>query len=351
VALGDWHPRKAAAALCYFGEAVVAGDWFVRHDVRHVHAHFSSTVGLLIADLFPISLSITLHGPDEFESPATFRLADKLAGSRFVVAISHYASSQIMRYSPQSLWGRIDVVPLGVDTSLLSLRGPSPPSGAFRVLCAGRLAPVKGHHILLDAIAILKTRHPEVVVHIAGDGPERAALEAHARQLRLEGQVVFEGLLDQMQLAALYAAADVFALPTFAEGVPVVLMEAMAVGVPCVSTWVAGVPELITHEQSGLLVPPGDHDAFASAIEHLIADPALRRRLALAGREAVVAKYDIETNVTRLADVFERRLRPRTDADEKQAAHATRTIAFESGEYRQERPALADRATPPTHVR
>ena len=306
--LGDWHPRRTAAALWYFVEAVVAGDWFTRRGIGHVHVHFSSTVALLMTRLFPLSISITFHGPDEFESPVAFHLAKKVEASRFVVAISHFAASQIRRYTPATVWDRIEVVPLGVEVSRIQPRAPRRDARPFRLLCAGRLAPVKGHRVLFDALARLVMQHPDLVLHVAGDGAERASLEAYARASGLGGHVIFEGLLDQVRLQRLYEQTDLFVLPTFAEGIPVVLMEAMAMEVPCVSTWVTGVPELIADGTNGLLTPPGDAAALAAAIDRLIGNPALRERLGQQGRLRVLERYDIDVNVRQLAQVLKQRL-------------------------------------------
>jgi glycosyltransferase involved in cell wall biosynthesis len=212
-----------------------------------------------------------------------------------------------MRRVPATWWPKIHVVPLGVaDVSPPRAREHHPPP--WHIVCAGRLAPVKGHQVLIDAIATLRAAGRDVVLHLAGDGPSRRDLELAARKAGLASAVVFEGLLNERALDDLYARADIFALPTFAEGVPVVLMEAMIRELPCVSTWVNGVPELIDAETNGLLVPPGDADALAAALDRLLTDAPLRRRLGQNGRRKVLAAYDVVRNVQALARVFEQRL-------------------------------------------
>jgi glycosyltransferase involved in cell wall biosynthesis len=312
--LGHWHPRRTIAALAYFAEAVIAGEWLRATGAEHVHAHFCSTVALLAARVSALSLSITFHGPDEFDTAAADLIRDKMARSTFVVAISQFARTQIMRRSAPDDWPKIEVVPLGVDPASL-VPGPEPrAAGPFRLLCAGRLAPVKGHRVLLEALARLVAadraagREPDVVLHLAGDGPERAALERLTDRLQLSDAVVFEGLLEEPTLAHLYRSVDAFVLPTFAEGVPIVLMEAMALEVPCISTWVSGVPELVEHGRSGWLVPPGDVEALTAAIAGLRDDAPLRAALGREGRRAVLDRYDVNRNVRQLAAVFARRL-------------------------------------------
>jgi glycosyltransferase involved in cell wall biosynthesis len=308
--MADWHPGRALACTVYFVESVVVGHYLETRGVGHVHTHFSSTVGLLVHRLFPLSLSVTFHGPDEFENPSGFRLAQKVEASRFVVAISSYARSQLIRHAPGADAEAIEVVPLGVEPARVTPNAWRPAPSPFRLVSAGRLAAVKGHQVLLDALDEVRRVRPDVVLHLAGDGPERARLERHVRARRLDAHVVFEGLLDQTALEALYRRADAFVLASFAEGVPVVLMEAMALGIPCIATWVNGVPELIESGREGLLVAPGDRAALAAAMVELMTDADRRRRIGLAGRAKVLASYDIDINVRKLADVFERRLRP-----------------------------------------
>jgi glycosyltransferase involved in cell wall biosynthesis len=325
-AVGAWHPRATAAALLYFVEAVVAGDWLVTRGVSHVHVHFSSTVALLASRVWPLGFSMTIHGPDEFDAQPEALLRRKVAASRFVIAISHFARSQIMRRSHPADWNKIEVVPLGVEPAALRPR-PRAGSAPFRLVCAGRLAPVKGHRVLLDALrqlAAAGTGLGTPTLHLAGDGPERASLERRVREAGLQDHVVFEGLLDRDALVALYRRCDLFVLPTFAEGVPVVLMEAMALELPCVSTWVCGVPELIDAGRSGVLVPPGDADALAAAIAALMVDPDRRRELGRQGRAAVLARYDVDRNVRRLHDVFSRRIGVASDAPATAAGAAVR---------------------------
>ncbi|HSO82663.1 glycosyltransferase family 4 protein, partial [Thiocapsa sp.] len=147
-----------------------------------------------------------------------------------------------------------------------------------------------------------------VLLRFVGDGPDRDSLEQEARTRGLGASVVFEGSVNQDRIRALYSTADVFALASFAEGIPVVLMEAMAMEIPCVTTFITGHPELIRDGVDGMLVAPSDAAALAEAIAGLIADPERRRRLGEAGRRRVIEKYDLETNTRRLADILRHRL-------------------------------------------
>jgi glycosyltransferase involved in cell wall biosynthesis len=150
--------------------------------------------------------------------------------------------------------------------------------------------------------------HPNIRLRLVGDGPDREGLERAIAANDLGRYVTLEGSVNQDEIRAYYRQADIFVLPSFAEGIPVVLMEAMAMEIPCVSTFVAGIPELIRNEVDGILVSPSDDRALAGAIKRLIEEPDLRRRLGEAGRRRVVEKYDLDRNITHLAEIFADRI-------------------------------------------
>jgi colanic acid/amylovoran biosynthesis glycosyltransferase len=305
--LSRLSPGQSVRNLGYFLEALLLGQWMRRERITHLHSHYSSTVGLLAKRIFPIDLSISFHGPDEFSDPVGFWLREKVEASAFVRAISHYARSQLMMSCDPLHWGKIEVAYMAVDRNVFSpchfRENPAP----FEILCVGRLAAVKAQRILLLAIGELVRQGRFVLLHVAGGGPDRSSLEQHVDALGLRQNVVFHGFIPQDQLDGLYRRADVFALASFAEGLPGVLMEAMAMQLPCVSTCITGVPELIRDGIDGLLVAPSDASALARAISRLIDDPALRRRIGEAGRERVLDKFDLEKNARDLADIFHRR--------------------------------------------
>lgn len=296
---------RIAYHLIYFSQAVVAGRYFVRNRCTHVHTHYAATVGVIAASIFGFELSASIHGSAEFINPGPSRLREKIAACTFVRAISFYGRSQLMLASPPSEWPKLEVVRLGVDPHAFPYiaRGAAEPR-AFRLLTIGQLQPAKGVHLLLDAVALLVHEGRDVVLTIVGDGPERAALIAHAERLRVSGRVTFAGALSQNPVRELLSKADGFALASFAEGIPVVLMEAMASGVPCVATRITGIPELIEDETSGLLVTPADTSALAIALRRLVDDDKLRSRLAKCGREAIVRDYDLARNTAHLVHIF-----------------------------------------------
>jgi glycosyltransferase involved in cell wall biosynthesis len=257
---------------------------------------------LLVSRIFPVSFSMTIHGPEEFNDTDAFHMADKVAAASLVTTISRFASSQVMRASDPDHWPKIRTVPLGVDPGDFT---PRPAPSGFEILCVGRLAPVKAHIVLIAAVGrLVSVGRKDVRLVLIGDGPSRQAIEREIARRNLTGYVRLEGALNHDRVLDFYRRASVFALASFAEGVPVVLMEAMAMEVPCVATWIAGVPELIRNGVDGLLVPPADEDALASAIARLMDDPELASRLGRSGRKRIVECYHLAKNVASLAATF-----------------------------------------------
>ena len=300
--LAGWNLAKAVRYLAYFAEAIIAGQQFQRQGVRHAHTHFASTVTLLMSRVFPITFSVTIHGPDEFNDVVGFHMAEKVAAATFVATISRFASSQTMRASDPRHWAKIRTLPLGVDPEDFS---PRPPPSGFEILCVGRLAPVKAHALLIAAVGrLVASGRNNLRLILIGDGPSRPAIEEQVKRDLLGAYVSVEGALNHDRVLDYYRRASVFALASFAEGVPVVLMEAMAMEVPCVATWVNGVPELVRDGVDGLLVPPADVEAVAAAIQRLMDDPGLGARLGRSGRERVIERYHLRRNTERLAATF-----------------------------------------------
>jgi len=303
--------QRLSLCFFYFVEAAMLARWMQSRGLKHLHVHFATpaaTVALILKRLSRVSFSLTVHGPDEFYDVPGYYLAEKVAGANFVIAIGLYARSQLMKISPVEHWEKLEIAPLGVDVEQFSPRPFRRAPRPFEVLCVGRLVPAKGQHILAIAAAILVAAGHDILFRFVGDGPDRQSLEQQVFTLGLEKVVRFEGAVDQDRIRDFYRTADVFALASFAEGIPVVLMEAMAMEVPCVTTWITGIPELIRNEVDGLLVGPSDADGLAQAILGLINDPEFREHLGQAGRRRVIERYQLGHNVTHLAEIFHKRL-------------------------------------------
>lgn len=299
--------------LFYFLEAGVLVEHLQARGVTHMHNHFGDASGnltLIAAEMSGLPFSITLHGPTVFFEPYRWALDEKVARSAFIACISHFCRSQAMLFSDEAHWSKLRLVHCGIRTDRYA---PAQGDGGH-VVFVGRLDPVKGVTLLLEAFAALRARHPGARLTVAGDGGIRARLEARAKALGLAEAVRFPGYLDEGQVADLLATADMLVLPSFAEGLPVVLMEALAARIPVIATQIAGVPELVEDGVTGLIVPPGDVVALEAAISRLLSDPDLRARMGAAGRAKVEAEHDIAHEAAWLAELFAGRgqgLRPR----------------------------------------
>ncbi len=301
--------------LFYFLEAGVLADHLRRNGVQHLHNHFgnsSCSVAVLAAELAGIPFSFTEHGPAIFFEVDRWALPEKIARARFVIAITHFCRSQLMLFSDPKHWGRIAIVHCGVDPAAYR---HEPGANGKRVAFVGRLDPVKGALLLVEAMARVLQIHPDATLTLAGDGPARAPAEARAGELGISAAVRFAGFMTQGQVADLLANSDMLVLPSFAEGLPVVYMEALASRIPVVASRVAGVQELVEDGVTGYTVPPGDTASLVDRILRLMADPAAARAMGEAGRTAVEAGFDISREGAWLAQIFrqggpEGKLRP-----------------------------------------
>lgn len=305
------NPRRLTYGFFYFTEALMLWRWMARHRLQHLHVHFATAaanVALVLRHCAPITLSLTVHGPDEFYDTRGEWLTEKIAAADFVVCIGQFARSQLMHVSPAEHWHKFEVCPLGVDPQRYLPAAGGDARQAFTILCVGRLTPAKGQRILIDACRRLRAQGRRLRLVLVGTGPDENRLKEFVASRGLDEVVEFTGALNESEVREWYARADVFALASFAEGIPVVLMEAMASGIPCVSTRITGIPELIRDGVDGLLVAPSDVDELAGTLACLMDDGELRAELARSGRARIEADYDLTRNLARLAGVFTTRL-------------------------------------------
>jgi colanic acid/amylovoran biosynthesis glycosyltransferase len=306
--LGVREPAVALYSLFYLAESLILGDWLSRRGHTHLHIHFGgpvATVGMLTSIAWQIPYSLTIHGPEEFYGVEKSRLRQKIEHASFVLCISDHCRSQLMKISEPEHWGKLRVVRLGVDAQLFKPISNRSVSGDLELLCVGRLVADKGHLVLLRAFLSLSSRGHKLRLRIIGDGSERGRLESFILENGLRESVTLEGALSHEITRGHLERADIFVLASFAEGLPVALMEAMAMEIPCVSTFIAGIPELIRSEIDGLLVPASSEEALVEALARLIMDPELRRSLARSGRQRVLESYSLVTNVGLLARTFQ----------------------------------------------
>lgn len=299
--------RALVWALFHFIEAMLLVRLLRRTSARHLHVHFANsgaTVGLLAAHFLAMPWSMTLHGISETDYPAGILLGEKIARANFVACASWYMRAQAMRHADPEHWDKLHVVRCGIEPGDSAAWRDEDDERPVRFVCVGRLAPEKGQRGLLEALRGL--RDDEIAAHLelVGDGPERLPVEAAVRALDLEGVVVFAGQLSEEETLARIARADALIVPSFMEGLPMVLIEAMAAGTPVIASAVAGIPELVAHGESGLLFRASDWLGLRHAMAELARDPALRHRLGEAGREAVADEFAIHNAVLPLLALF-----------------------------------------------
>lgn len=305
--LGRNSDRGLLVQLVYLAEACALVELARREGIRHVHAHFGTNppaVCQLARELSGLSYSFTVHGPEEFDRPALLKLGPKIADARFVAAVSEFSRSQLYRWCAREDWGKIHVVHCGVDELFLAGEAVPVPSAA-RLVCVGRLCEQKGQLLLVEAAARLMREGLEFELVLAGDGELRAPIEAAVARLGLGPRVRITGWLSNERVREEILAARALVLPSFAEGLPVVLMEALALGRPVISTYVAGIPELVEPQGSGWLVPAGDVDALARAMRAaLVASPVELAALGRRGAERVRAQHDARREAGKLSVLF-----------------------------------------------
>lgn len=299
--------RNSLYQLFYFAEAGVLARHLQHKKVSHLHTHFANSgcsVAMLTSEMSGIPFSFMMHGPSEFFETDRWRLDEKVARARFVACISHFCRSQLMLFSDKAHWSKLHIVHCALNPDFYDRTNLERRPGKH-ILFIGRLSGVKGAPILLEALAALRAKHPDLSLTFVGDGPERLELEAKTDALKMREAVTFAGFRSQDEVAKYLAKADIFALPSFAEGVPVVLMEAMASKVPVVTTRIAGIAELVEDGVSGLLVSPGDVEGLVECLDQLLNDHDSRARMGEAGRQFVLSEFNIKTETARLNGLFE----------------------------------------------
>lgn len=296
---GERRLRGRVWQTFYFAEAVRLHTSMRAQGLRHVHVHFANNA----ADVARLAVALgraidgpdagwrwtmTMHGPTEFEAVERFDLAAKVGSAAAVACISDFTRSQLMRLSQPEQWHRLSIVRMSVDLEQYDVAERAGRAGLpLRILNVGRLVPEKGAPVLVEALAELASAGIAIEARIFGGGPLEERLRQQIVDLGLEDVIEMRGVVSQDDLPEQYAWADVFCLPSFQEGLPVVLMEAMATGLPVVTTAINGIPELVIEGETGRLVSPGRPDLVAGALKDLLADPTMRHELGARARARV----------------------------------------------------------------
>ncbi|MCA8959719.1 MAG: glycosyltransferase, partial [Planctomycetes bacterium] len=304
---GFGSDRGLLRHFIYFAEACVLARRFPRLGVDHVHAHFgtnSTDVALYASWLTGVPFSFTVHGPEEFDRPIALRLGRKIHESRFTAGVSSFGRSQLYRWVDFHDWPKIHVVHCGLDRSFLDepLR-PVPASP--RLVCVGRLCEQKGQILLVQAAARLAERGVNFELVLVGDGELRRPIEAMIAERGLGDRITITGWQSGAEVLQHLRDSRAFVLPSFAEGLPVAIMEALAIGRPVISTTIAGIPELVTPD-CGWCVPAGSIDALTDAMaEALTLSTEELTAMGRCGADRARTRHDVATEAAKLAALFD----------------------------------------------
>ncbi len=293
--------------LAYLAEACVLLNWLAEAEVTHVHAHFGTnpaTVAMLCRVLGGPPFSFTVHGPEEFDKVKAIALPQKIEQAAFVIAISSFGRSQLYRWTRPEQWSKIRVVHCGVDAGFLAI-APTPIPDQPRFVCVGRLSEQKGQLLLIEAAKRLAEEGISFELVLVGDGELRSPIEALIAQYQLQDQIKITGWASTTEVRQHLLNAKVMVLPSFAEGLPVVLMEALALGRPVISTYIAGIPELVENNTCGWLITPGSIEALVTAMRSaLLTSQDKLEHMGQAGLERVALNHNIDLEAGKLAVLF-----------------------------------------------
>jgi colanic acid/amylovoran biosynthesis glycosyltransferase len=292
----------------YLLEACQIALWLRAGKIEHLHAHFgtnSAEVAMLVRELGGPSWSFTAHGPEEFDKAEFIALPEKIRRAQAVVAVSSFGRSQLFRQVSHEYWSKIQVIHCGIEATFHD-NAHDRPADARRLVCVGRLCEQKGQLLLLEAVQRLAAQGTKLELVLAGDGEMRPEIETLIALYKLQDIVRITGWISSDQVREELLAARALVLPSFAEGLPVVIMEAMALRRPVISTFVAGIPELIHSGEHGWLVPAGDVESLATAIQNCLEQPPEAiTRMGKAARARVLERHDIDKEATKLTALFQ----------------------------------------------
>lgn len=293
--------------LIYLLEACQALSWSQQFKSTHIHAHFGtnpSEVAMLMSVLGNVPYSFTVHGPEEFDRPQFLKVSEKIHRSKFVVAISSFGKSQLQRWVDFSQWQKIKIVHCGLESSFYQVDSTALPVKP-KLVCVGRLCEQKGQLLLIEAAKKLADANVDFELVLAGDGEMRQQVEVLISQYALQDRVTITGWISSEAVRQHILNSQVLVLPSFAEGLPVVIMEAMSLKRPVISTYIAGIPELIKHGENGWLCVAGDVEDLSQTIQHALSTPLEKlQEMGSAAYASVIARHNVDVEAAKLASHF-----------------------------------------------
>ena len=308
IKIGRKSDRGLIRHFIYFIEACQLERLLRKDPVTHIHAHFgtnSTTVVMLCRLLGGPKYSFTVHGPEEFDKPEFISLGEKIKHAAFVVAISSFGKSQLFRWIPHEIWSKVKIVHCGLDKAFYDV-DIAPAKQNKKIVCVGRLCEQKGQLLLVEAAVELAAEGEDFQLILAGDGPMRTDVEALIEKHNIGSKIIITGWVSSDRVREELLDCTALVLPSFAEGLPVVIMEAMALGRPVLSTYIAGIPELVINKENGWLVPAGSLDALVSSMRELLhSNDETIKGMGEKARERVIQRHDIDIEATKLASFFQ----------------------------------------------
>jgi len=308
IKVGWKSERGILRNFAYLAEACVLLGWCSDSEIAHIHAHFgtnSTTVAMLCQVLGGPPYSFTVHGPEEFDKVQMIALSEKINRAAFVVAVSSFGKSQLCRWCNYEHWSKIHVIHCGVDETFLTQSHVPVPNDP-RLVCVGRLGEQKGHMLLLEAVRQLATEGLNFKLVLVGDGPLRSNIETEIAKFNLHDYIEITGWASSTEVRQQMIASRALVLPSFAEGLPVVIMEALALVRPVISTYVAGIPELVEPGVCGWLVPAGSLEPLTAAMKSALTSPVEKlETMGKTGAERVASQHNALTEAKKLAALFQ----------------------------------------------
>jgi glycosyltransferase involved in cell wall biosynthesis len=306
--MGHRAQRPPPVHLIYLAEACRIEPWLRASSIHHLHAHFgtnSAEVAMLVHALGGPQWSFTVHGPEEYDNVQSIRLTEKIRHCAFVVAISSYGRSQLYRLLEHRHWPKVKVVHCGLEPAYFAA-AVSPAATARRLVCVGRLCDQKGQLLLVEAAHRLAARGISFELVLVGDGELRAEIETSIGRHQLQDRVRITGWISAAEVREQILAARALVLPSFAEGLPIGIMEAMALRRPVISTFVAGIPELVQPGENGWLVPAGDVEALTDVIRACLETPVeTLARMGEMAHQRVRERHNVDTEASKLGRLFQ----------------------------------------------